>query len=144
MTVDAQDLSPQPSDDFSTMYPTSSSEPNGQLVEPHDIDHNSPHITFDFVTSGLLSCLMLNPTDTRGYINRHPLQCPFVVSLLYIKQSLLVNTQAYTLVHIVYRSNRTFTSSNFISFGTYRLSAFTSLSIRQYSNFPCYYDFKHN
>ena len=144
MTVDAQDLSPQPSDNFSTMYPTSSSDPNGQFVEPHDIDHNSPYITFDFVTSGLSSCLMLSPTDTRGYITRHPLQCSFVDSPLYINQSFLVNTQAYTLVHILYRSNRTFTSSNFISFCTYDLSASTPLSIRQYSNFPFYYDFKHN
>ena len=54
MTVDAQDLSPQPSDNFSTMYPTSSSAPNRQPVEPHDIGHNSPYMPFDFGTSGLV------------------------------------------------------------------------------------------
>lgn len=82
MTIDAQDLSPQPSDNFSTMYPTSSSGLNSQFVEPHDIGHNSPYITFDFAASRLLSCLMLNPTDTRGYINSHALRmfvCRFAI-----------------------------------------------------------------
>ena len=130
MTVNAQDLSPQPSDDFSAMYPTGSSVLNEQFVEPHDIDHNSPDITFDSATERLLSCLMLNPTDTRGYINRPSLHCQFIVPPLYITQSFLVYTQVYTLVHIVYRSCRTFTSSNFIKFCTYHLLASNPFLIR--------------
>ena len=54
MTVDPQDLSPQPSDSFSTMYPTSSSALNDQIIEPHDNGHNSPYMPFDFATSGLV------------------------------------------------------------------------------------------
>lgn len=123
MTVDAQDLSPQPSDNLSAMYPTGSSVLNEEFVEPHDIDHSSPYITFNSTTGRLLSCLMLNATDTRGYINCPPLHCLFIVLPLYITQSFLVYTQAYTLAHIVYRSCRTFTSSNFVSFCTYHLLA---------------------
>ena len=130
MTVDAQDLSPQPSDNFSAMYPTGSSVLNQRFVEPHDIDHNSPYITFDSATGRLLSCLMLNPTDTRGYISRPPVHCLFIVPPLYITHSFLVYTQAYTLVHIVYRSCRTFTSSNFTNFRTYYLLTFNPLPIR--------------
>ncbi len=144
MTVDAQDLSPQAADVFSTMYPTGSSEYNKHLVEPHDVDHNSPHIPFDVATTSEISCLLLSPTDTRGYINRPSLRCLFVVAALYITQSFFGYIQAYTLVHIVYRSNRTFTSSNFISSCTYRLSTFNPLSIGKQSNIPYHYDFKHS
>ena len=130
MTVKAQDLSPQPSDNFSTMYPTGSSVLTQQFLEPHDIDHNSPYITFESATARLLSCLILNATDTRGYITRPPLHCLFLVPPLYITQSFLVNTQAYTLVLIIYRSCRTFTSSNFLIFCTYHLLASNPSLIR--------------
>ena len=132
MTVDAQDLSPQPSDNFSAMYPTGSSVLNQRYVEPHDIDHNSPYITFDSATGRLF---IMPDVESNGhsrlrYISRPPLRYLFIVPPLYITHSFLVYSLAYTLVHIVYRSCRIFTSSNFASFRIYHLLIFNPLPIR--------------